>query len=128
MSIIKFQTSHKEVLVDIAERWIAELRDSEYDIAAENSKKFWENNKPPAGEYGFGLLNTKDDPHRVERIGKSTELLFSGIFDVPATIAENVRSTPHDFLIDKVVIEVTTCFSMNPYKKIRRVGNGTGNI
>lgn len=121
-----FKAEPKTVVIETSGAWTAELTPEEYQAAINNAAKMWVNNKKPAGVYGAGLLNTKEDPHKTERIGKSVEILFSGVFDTPATLVEGASFTKHDFKVDSVIIETTSLSNLTSNKKMRKVSDKNG--
>lgn len=82
-----------------------DIIDDEYDIVQEIAKKMWSNTK--SGFYGSGMLNTKSDPYRVERIGKLGEAAFGKLFNLPVNI-ETIENGDNgiDFVIGKEKIDV----------------------
>jgi hypothetical protein len=76
-----------------------------YTLCENGAEDYWCSSKP--GVYGRGILNTKDDPKRVERIGNLGEMAFSMYMKLPKPKFEYKRGgDDYDFLVSGKTIDV----------------------
>ena len=91
------------------EAFAIDVGGQDYMVCEEHSKKRWSNKK--TGFYGSGIMNTDEDPYRVERIGLLGEVAFGKIFDWPVDLTYRKGGDKNDFQIGDISIDVKTSFS-----------------
>lgn len=90
------------------------VENEEYEKCVEASGNMWANEK--TGVYGGGMLNTKNDPRRTERIGKLGEMAFSKIFSIPIDLTYRRGGDKQDFLTsDSKKINIKTASEKKSY-------------
>lgn len=78
----------------------------EYEMCNDFSSNMWANKK--TGFYGRGMINSKDDPHKAERIGKLGEMAFSKVFGFPVDFTYREGGDKYDFVCNKFKVDVKT--------------------
>lgn len=84
---------------------IITINANEYKLCDKGSKNYWCSSKK--GIYGRGILNTENDPYRVERIGNLGEFAFAKYMKLdPPAFEYKKGGDDYDFLINGHTIDV----------------------
>jgi hypothetical protein len=87
----------KEFLLESQYCVFVKIEGREYDVCEETSKVWWSSSK--SGAYGKGLLNSKDDPAKTERIGLLGQMAFAKLINEPVDLSYRHGGDKYDFLI-----------------------------
>ena len=101
------------------------LTPEEWDICDKSSGEMWANKKSGSG-YARGLLNTEDDKHRSERIGRIGEVAFSKISGLPVDLTYIHQGDDHDFESPIGGIDIKTSAKCPSYKQMLIMGEMHG--
>ncbi len=77
-----------------------------YQLAVEASSNRWSNTKK--GGYGKGILNSKSDKYKTERIGLLGELAFAKLFNLKVDLDYKHGGDKFDFLISEKTYDIKT--------------------
>ena len=69
----------------------------EYLLCVKHAEDMWANKK--TGEWGKGLLNTPEDPHKAERVGTLGEMAFSKHSNLPIDLTYIEGGDQQDFVL-----------------------------
>lgn len=97
------------------------LTPQEWAICNEASANMWSNSKS-GSKYNKGLINTEEDPHFAERVGRIGEMAFSKISGLPVDLEYKVKGDDYDFITDYGTIDVKTSCKLPSYKQILVTG------
>jgi len=97
----------------------------DYKYCQESSKNYKCNTKK--GFFGKGIINSKNDPYKVTRIGLLGEMAFAKYMDVPARFEYMEHGDDFDFKINGKTIDVKTA-SRNYGACLIRCINHKGNF
>lgn len=75
--------------------------------ACEKSSHNMASNKKK-GHYGSGILNTKEDPRKTERVGRLGEMAFSIVYKLPVDFTYIDGGDPYDFIVNGKTINMKT--------------------
>ncbi len=92
-----------------------ELTLEEQAKAREYSSYRWSNTK--TGKYGKGILNTKDDKFKVERIGLLGEIAFAKLFNLKTDFEYRKGGDKYDFVLNGKAIDVKVAAKFPEYRK-----------
>jgi hypothetical protein len=81
------------------------IRKDEYKICVDCACNMWANEKD-GSKFNRGLLNSKKDPHRTERIGRLCEMGFGKLFDMAIDTEYKKFGDTMDFLYKEKKINV----------------------
>ena len=104
---------------------LIEIFPQDYEICKKASQNYWSSSK--GGKYGKGVLNTKTDPCRTERIGLLGEMAFANFMELPIQFEYKKHGDKYDFLIRDRTIDVKTA-SRNYGSVLIQYKNSFGNI
>lgn len=109
------KTTPQETFIEIkTEKKITlcvEILDREYDIC-ENTKLWCSGKK---GQWGKGLINSVEDPKKVERTGLLGEMAFAKVFGLPIDIEYCEGGKHNDFLSCSKKIDIKTASKKPSY-------------
>lgn len=92
------------------------LNSEEWNFCHEASTEYWSQSKK--GSYGKGILNTNEDPARVERTGLLGEVAFAKISSLVVDATYSEGGEPHDFSGDWGSLDIKTASKLQTYKSI----------
>jgi hypothetical protein len=78
------------------------------------SRAMWANSKV-GNEYNRGILNTKEDPYKTERVGALGEMAFSLFMGAPVDFEYSKFGKEVDFTINGKTIDVKTAAEKSKY-------------
>jgi len=84
-----------------------ELED--YEACVKASKNYSTNKKK--GHFGKGCLNTKGDPHAVERIGLLAEMAFGKATGLIPDLSYKPKGDNYDFKVGKMTLDIKASFT-----------------
>jgi len=119
---IKIEKPSKNIIVVI--------EDKEYQLCDYYSKKMWVNNKATKKElqsYNSGILNTKKDKYKTERIGRLGEMSLAKIINKPVNFDYVENGDSEDFIVNGLRVEIKTA-SHNYGRILIRRKTSTGRI
>ena len=92
--------------------------DAEYDMCEKSSHNQWSNEK--TGPWGRGHINTTDDPHKTNRIGKLGEMALAKVHDKPVDLDYHKGGDAGDFILletasCKITANIKTAAHKPPY-------------
>ena len=110
---------YNKVVLDLGdyqkEVWRVDLCEADIVLARNLSSEMWVNTKK--GEWGSGLINTKDDPYRAERIGRMGEIAFSKLTGLPVNISYIKGGDKCDFTLeDGRTVNIKTAAKLYEYR------------
>jgi hypothetical protein len=97
-----------------------EIDEYEYNLCKVTSKNYWANRKK--GTWGSGLVNTEEDPRRVERTGLLGEMAFAKLFNVLIDLKYREGGDDQDFKIGLNTYNVK-CATKNYFEGLVRRTN-----
>lgn len=122
--IVPFIKLHKIGRLDI-DCITVKLTPEEWDICDQSSANMWTNKK--GGSYGKGLINTIEDPHFAERVGRIGEVAFSKISGLNVDLSYREKGDDQDFITkDGISIDVKTSSKCPAYKQMLITGEMRG--
>ena len=88
---------------------LIEIKGENYKKCVEAAKNYWASSK--SGNYGRGLINSKDDPMKVERTGLLGEMAFSIFSGLPVDFSYKKGGDKTDFILNGKTVDVKTAAS-----------------
>ena len=86
-----------------------EVKGENYKSCLEAAANYWASSK--TGNYGKGLINSKDDPLKVERTGLLGEMAFSIFSGLPVDFSYKKGGDKTDFILNGQTVDVKTAAS-----------------
>lgn len=90
-----------------------DLPENDYVLCEQASQNMWCSKKK--GTYGKGLINTENDPYKVERIGRLGEKAFEKLTGLSCDFSYINQGDEYDFIIgnDKIDVKTSSSISKN---------------
>jgi len=83
-----------------------DIKKNYYQLCEDAACDQWNNKKK--GKYGNGIINSKVDPYKVERIGLLGEVAIGRLFHTPINTTYTEYGEKHDFKIKGITLDVKT--------------------
>lgn len=90
------------------------IEKDEYLIIEEYASKMWANQKK--GEWGRGLVNTPEDPFKVERTGRLGELALAKLLGLSLDLSYIKGGDAQDFIIGDMKYDIKTATKLPVYR------------
>lgn len=124
IQVVPFMKDHKIGRLNI-NCITVKITPEEWKVCHETSSNMWANKKK-GSKYNKGLINTEEDPHFAERVGKLGEVAFSKISGLPVDIAYKEKGDDYDFVCPIGTIDVKTSCKLPAYKQMLITGESAG--
>lgn len=98
---------------DNKEVYVVHIAPKQYDICSEAAQNMMCSSKP--GFWGRGMLNTKEDPFRVERLGRLGEMAFGLLIKQKIDTKYRKKGDKYDFILNGKRIDVKTAAQKPKY-------------